>query len=324
LSFLWQAAELNDLNLAWDEFHQKHPNRTRKAWLSKRQIRRGGPARSPVSGEEAEKAKKIWALMTEMQALVTPDVPDEINVSIPETCISLSFLSDAHIGGVGVDYQQLLRDVDIIANTPGSFVYLGGDMVDSFILAKMISASREQLVQVDVQWKLFEDIIRRLDGKVVAVGAGNHDAWTYVTAGIDKVGEICSKWGTIYTGHGGLLNLTVGNQLYKIFRHHRFRFSSYLHPAHAVIRMWEIGKTDFQIGVIEHHHSPHIEQFFRHGEHKIAVRCGSYKVTDPYAKEHGFYGVLSLVPTVVLDGRSRKMTPFLDLNDAIAFLGTIR
>lgn len=319
LATLWMPEELSDLHLPWEEFHAVHPRRTRESWSCRRKTRRGGPAKYNAKPEDVARAEKLWELMSQMQELVDTKIATEVNVALPNTC-AIAFLSDAHIGGIGTDHKALLRDIDIIATTPDLYVYLGGDAIDNFILPKLMNASREQMINVAPQWKLLEDILRRLGDKVICVGDGNHTAWTQQLAGFDYLAEICSKWNLIYTGEGGLCNLTIGNQLYRIFRHHKFRFSSYMHLSHTVLKMWETGPCDFDIGCVEHHHRPHIEEFWKHGKYKIAIRTGSYKINDAYANSHGFYGASSLVPTVVLNNDKFKMTPFLDMNDASLFL----
>ncbi len=84
------------------------------------------------------------------------------------------------------------------------------------LLEKMIAASREDTIQAPAQWYLFEYFLRKLEGSILAVGSGNHDAWTRKVAGIDKVADLATKLRGVSTGQGGRITLRVGDNAYPI------------------------------------------------------------------------------------------------------------
>lgn len=235
--------------------------------------------------------------------------------------IAVAFLSDLHIGNEGTDHEALLADVRRIAATPGLYVVLGGDVVDNFAAnPKLQHVASEDLLRPGYQWQIFGWLLRELEGSLLAVGEGNHDAWTRIASDLNPLLSFLEEVPVINTGEGGLFELQVGNQLYNIARKHKPRGGSTENPTHAVKRWYKNGPYQFDVGVIEHHHTPTVEPFWAHGLERLAIRTGTYKVLDSFASEHGFYGAELAVPTVLFDPHERKMVPFKHLDDAILHL----
>ena len=254
------------------------------------------------------------------QYLFTPVIIEtEIVTDKP---IGLTFTADWHLGHMGVDYIQFGIDVNLIEQTDGLYCYAGGDLRENIIEAGKIESS---LNQQPILWQnmLFIRTIEKLKSKIVALGSGTHDWDTYIT-GMDRLAELAKSLKIVYTDVGGLLKLTVGNQVYNIFRTHKFKFHSQFNLTHACKQLWRLGEYDADIIVIEHRHVAAYESFFGHGIERIGIRTGTYKISDDYARKEGFYGLSVKSPTVILFPNVRKMIPFLDIDNAIPYLKTVR
>lgn len=309
--------ELADLdNLSQAQFLAKYPHRTPRSYACRMhkmgkkigehdvlvKVQNKYEYLSETIAQQSPDPDKLLDLMKQLQAeqrkliSINRDVHVQINTEHP---IGIVFTADWHIGSEGTDYQQLERDIELIHSNPYLYAYVGGDAIDNFILQKMIAASRSQLVTPPVQWYLFEQFLQKMNGSILAVGAGNHDNWSVQMAAIDRVADIAKRLNVVYTGQGGMLNLTVGSQTYKIFRRHKFRYNSSLNILNSVKRMYDMGPDSWDVGVIEHWHVGGAEIFMKHGRNRVAIVVGTYKVFDQWAVDMGFYGSQVMNPVVV-------------------------
>lgn len=237
--------------------------------------------------------------------------------------IGLAFTADWHIGGQGIDYKTLDRDIDLMNSCPWLYAFLGGDACENWVLDWITEAQKMQSANVQQQWAVFRYLLERILPSVICVGDGNHPAWTRQVAGIDPTWQAMKDLGAVYTKEGGLLNLRVGNIAYKIYRKHRPRFYSSYNPGHAVQQMWRFGECDFDVGVAEHHHEPNIGTFNAHNEKKIWVRTGTYMVYDEYSRSKGFYGASPETPVVIFYPDRKEYLPILGLQEAIDYLNNL-
>jgi len=319
--------EANAQALDWEQFHERWPGRTWEGWrYKKRMIRQGKVMVQSVMPDvdrpdPVKLLKASIAMQKELDKLYSNcnDAAVFIDTNRP---VAIVFLSDAHIGEGGTDIQRLADDVETIAGHEQLYVYLGGDMAHNFILSVMahFGTMDDQIMPPQAQWTLLRHFVKQLQPSIVAMGVGNHDWWTRRQVGIDKVQEIADEYRLVYTGHGGLLRLQIGQMIYPIYRRHKYRYNSSFNLTHTVKRMLEQGPVDFDIGVVEHGHVPAIEIFQRKGTRRIAIRTGTYLTASAFAAEVGLtwdYGT----PVVVLHPDQHRMTPFGTIEEAMAYLG---
>ena len=57
--------------------------------------------------------------------------------------VAMVWQADLHLGGPGVDYPRLFDETELIAETPGMFANLAGDIVDSFIIERLRFARQQ-------------------------------------------------------------------------------------------------------------------------------------------------------------------------------------
>jgi len=72
---------------------------------------------------------------------------------------------------------------------------------------------------------------------------------------------------------------------------------------------------------------PSVEPFYKHGELKIAVRAGTYKVYDGWARSQGFYGARVGVPVVFFWPDTWRMQVWPQIDDlagAVEYLAWLR
>jgi len=259
-------------------------------------------------------AKQESALMADQH--FTPVITE--NEIVTDKPIALVFTADWHLGSLGVDYNQFDIDINLIENTPRVFTYIGGDMRENIIEPAKIGSSHNQQPIIR-QSALFIRTLEKIKKKVIAVGAGTHD-WDILLSGFDTIKQLCEDLKVVYTDMGGLMNLRVGEQEYKIFRSHHYKFQSVLNLTHAAKQCWRLGEYDADMVCLEHRHVAAVEPFYGHGLERIAIRTGTYKTKDTYARTYGFYGLRVGNPTIILYPHERKMVPFLHMHDALAFL----
>ena len=99
-----------------------------------------------------------------------------------------AYVSDLHLGG-HTDYQQIKRDAEIIRDTPRMWASFHGDGTDNWIIQKLMYLQRDQSINHEEAWRLFISWLDILGIKLRLVVSGNHDLWTWLLAGIDRIQE---------------------------------------------------------------------------------------------------------------------------------------
>lgn len=279
---------------------------------------------APPSEEE------LWAAYDQMyevyDKLESSWAVDEIDITVEtDRPFGIVFMSDFHLGNAGTDTEQLRADIDLINSCPYLKAYIGGDGIDNFIIPGLAHVHRDtSLVALPMQHALFRHIVLRLLESLLAVGTGNHDAWTKKLGGIDANLAMLKDVPVLHTREACYLNLTVGSgetaQRYTIYRKHRPSKNSQNDAIAGIKHAYRFGTRVFDVGVQEHHHTPDIGSFWGHNLQRFGVRTGSYKLKDAHAREWGFMEGKVGTPVVVFHPDRRLMVPFLDLSAAIDYL----
>lgn len=245
--------------------------------------------------------------------------------------IAVVFTSDWHIGSPGTAHRQLREDMLTISNHSALYVDLGGDWADNFIVPALVKAGLGAVFAAgDEQCQIILYITKPLfdSESVLSVRTGNHDNWTRSLANIDPLYATFGHVPFLCARDGSVMNLQVGDQVYKIFRRHRPRWFSVFNPAHCVSTEYQRNPWDFDIGVIEHQHLSHYALFDgkERGDGsttRIAVRPGTYKLEDSYADEHGYYYASSEQVAVILWPDKFQMQPVKGLSQTVELLDAL-
>ena len=245
----------------------------------------------------------------------------ELKVNIDSKVpILVVFSADWHLGDIGTDYESFDKDMNTIRDTKNLYVYLGGDFFDNFIKFESMADGALNQEPILLQRHLTHEALKMIRSKILAIGTSCHMYWTKKQVGFDDIKEWAKGLKVLYTGHGGLLNLKVGQQVYTIFRRHKYRFNSQYSPLHSAKQLLRMGVTDAEVLVLEHWHVPGKEEFYWADKKRVALRPGTYKEYDEFALEHGFYGARKACPAVILFPDEHKILAFLDMYDAIECL----
>lgn len=207
--------------------------------------------------------------------------------------VCLVFMADTHLGGTGVDYEAIDRDIDLVLGTPGAYIVAVGDLLDNFIIGKLMALQMETPFTIDAQWALVRRMLRRMAPRLVASVGGNHDNWTRLLGGVDYFRDVHEAvvGRHILMGRNELrCTAAVGEAEFPLKIRHKWRGFSMYNPTHAAERDAKFNSGyPWRIGVSAHTHTGgYVREFNRGGQTALAVQCGTYKRIDEYADVNDF------------------------------------
>jgi len=247
----------------------------------------------------------------------------DIHMTVPEDKhIAIAFASDQHIGNPFCDHERLREDTELIQKTDNCFVIHAGDYIDNFIVDKPRPAMKAP-IPPSVQWKLCEHYIDMSGDSLMAIVAGNHDLWTAGMTDYDPLKRLAEERSILYHAHELNIRLWLNNVPYHLSIRHKRRGNSNLDAGRVIKKMWEDGEADFDIGVVGHHHTPHVSCFTRHGVERWAIRPGAYKIVDTFGEMCGFPRDKPTCPMVILSPHERDIQAFSDLRHGIRTLKSL-
>lgn len=215
---------------------------------------------------------------------------DQQKISFERGPVALTWIADLHLGGPGVNYPRVFEEAELIANTPGMYVGVLGDLVDQFIISKLSHKYLRRHLSIPDEWVLLKKYLETLGNKLQVVVRGNHEGWMQALTGLDYFREAVEDVSpdVLYDRHDCSFKLEVGDDAWRVRARHKWKGSSIYNPTHGIERAakWD---QDFDIGVGAHTHQGSFARGFdRGGEAAMALMCGSYKVEDEYASKQGF------------------------------------
>lgn len=214
---------------------------------------------------------------------------NNVEISFNEEPI-INFMGDLHIGSPETDYQRINNEVEIISQTPNSYLMVLGDTVDGFFFNP---AQFEQVEQAPEQFEYINSIFTRLgkEKKLLVAFSGDHCTWVK-KSGSDPYAEFSQKFGAYYMSGVGFINLKVGEIDYKFVGAHRLPGFSMYNNAHAEMRLSkDIQGADIYLGAHTHakgYIQQEVQQFG--GESRLVnfISVGPYKSGDDYSRKRGF------------------------------------
>ena len=125
-------------------------------------------------------------------------------------------------------------------------------------------------------------------------------------------------------GEGGIVNIKLGRETYRIGVRHRYRYSSTLNPTNSHRNfILHFGHCD--VVAFGHWHDPLCEtRYLQGGKKEVFLRNGTYKTHDRHSKKHGFIEGKPENPIVILFPDRHKVLGFEDMRDGIIFLESVR
>lgn len=245
-------------------------------------------------------------------------------IRFPSRVIGVAFVADNHIGNEGVDYDRMIGEARLIANTPNLFVVQVGDLVDNFIIGKLLGLRVNTTVSIPEEWAVANYYLRLLGPKLLAVVSGNHEKWTTAMSGIDQLRQTLSviRKDALYHSDELMVRFQVGGLDVPARIRHKWQYNSILNPTHGIERAFERDQSKpFLLGVGAHTHvSGLARQFNAGGRTGLAVICGSYKVYDSFAATMGFAQPNGSTAVVVVFHPQYGMAGYDNLDLAVEYL----
>lgn len=203
--------------------------------------------------------------------------------------VAIVFLGDQHIGNQGTDYERIYEEQRIILSTPGAYVWQMGDLIDNFVIGKLMAENMKPASPVWDQWILGGDYLKGFADRLLAVCGGNHEAWTMRLVGIDFTKEIVPGPGILYDADEVNATVHVGGHAVKVRSRHRWKYSSQYNQTHGQERSFRFDTAEPDVYVGAHLHTGAVARETVHDRRrKIAIQTGTYKVHDDYARAMGF------------------------------------
>ena len=254
------------------------------------------------------------------------NIPRELSIEIKtELPIGICFSSDWQLGEPGVDYDSFENDINSLLATDGMSTAIGGDGYSNIIQPAKMGSSHNQAPIVAQKAFYYQTVERfALVNKLLFVGTGNHNWFSYQMNGEDWDLEMSKRLKVVYTKHGALIYLKVGEMVYPIFRQHKGKYNSSTNLTNTCRQYQRIHFPDARIIVIEHDHVADVEQYTYNEKECAAIRTGTYAVRSDFALSNGFYGARVENPVVVLYPHEDRIVPFKRMQDGIEFLNYIR
>lgn len=232
--------------------------------------------------------------------------------------ICLVFTADWHLGGEGVNWPRLRHDAELIADMPNTWVMVLGDIVDNFVVQRLLQVRNKARFSIRDEWALATFALKLLGPKLIACVAGNHDLWTLAMAGIDFFEETLERINPecLYDRDDSLIQVTVGDEEYLMRVRHKWSGSSIYNPTHGIERAAKF-EFPFNIGVGAHTHTWGVARQFRAAKREaIAIQVGTYKEVDDFGRS--ISGVPSQRPSIalIIDDETNSLTGYSQLERA--------
>lgn len=348
----WSKQEEADaLLLDKDVFLTKYPHRSadglriRKASLEMQPAPTPAAIDADVDDEDIESNYDRYfrlvkeQVATEMKLGSSVDLVEYEFNDPDQKPIGIGVFSDAHVGAGGVLYDILERDMQILRDTAGLYGVFNGDVLEntkthtksaSALYTAAVPNPKHQLEWARREFSLpLTRINMGGDHPWLCWTEGNHDAFDYRAAGVDRIADLAAELGTPYFKEkGGTLKIDVGGIMYTMIVKHQYTGQSKISKANSARRAWTEWPHHWDnadIVALSHLHEPDLHVTMQKGRDVHLLRSGSYKVKDGWAEANGFkpsYGV----PVVILHPRERKIQSFhgLQFVEAVEYLKMIR
>ena len=227
-------------------------------------------------------------------------------------------LSDFHMGSMFLRKDILSEYLKKILGKENVYILILGDMVDYGPTGPQ-DLLKEQQLSYKSQRKMAISMADVIGNRVLACCSGCHSHF-----GGDEMQTVEEEFAEktltkVYLHDGGFLNLTVGNNKYRIFMTHKTRGGSYMNPSRALMRMHECD-IDFDIGIEAHRHNPNITTSLRRQKPVTVINCGSFKGMDGFANKKGFCPKPTIMPGFFLSGLEWRVNPFMNWEDGLDLL----
>lgn len=220
------------------------------------------------------------------------------HITLPERPCLVSLVGDYHVGNYSVDHERIEQEVVLIKETPFSYVGAMGDLADHMFWNPSQAYDESSQFPDQVEW--VNAMFRYLnDGespnKLLFSIVGNHDDKWAKKTGMSLYHNFSQKFGAYLFRGPSVLELQLGEESFRGLVSHQFLGGSMYNPNHPqtrAIRDHGLG-VDIDFIFSGHTHRKGIQQQSygdgRRGKRVVAGNIGTYKRTDSYGEDKGFF-----------------------------------
>lgn len=224
--------------------------------------------------------------------------------------ICVVLIADLQLGAWSTDYDLFVKLTEEIKNTPNLYVALEGDLIQLAIKLRNVLEVSDNLLPPKWQFQFVASWLDELSDKLLWSGWCNHGPMREeAVLGFSKTAEILSQR-MIYHNGIGHIDLTVGDQTYKIAATHFFRGRSIENPCHGQMRYMRREGIDREIALAGDSHVPGMVKYTDGGQTRLALNCGSIQTNSGYAKRFFSLTTHPVFPCFTLDPKEHLFTPF--------------
>lgn len=246
-----------------------------------------------------------------------------IRPEYPNLPVFILLMTDTHFGSVRSNTKLIAEHLSLVEDTPNFYLVHNGDQTDNFNAVMHPSGMTENPMPPQIEGRVWAQRLRQLDaqGKLGAIGFGNHDDFTFEASQNDYYDTFMSEMSCPIFTSGGRLDIGVGKQRYILAMTHRYWGTSKLNPTNACKRFLDFEHPDADIILLGHTHQSEGLHFEKGGKDRIACIGGTYKDRDDYARKRGIGGRAGSPGwCVALWPDERNMELFKDVENARVYL----
>lgn len=215
---------------------------------------------------------------------------------------------DPHIDDPGTDLAALLRNAELVRDTPGLYAASVGDQQNNWV-GRLARLYAEQSTTVSEAWRLTEHWIQLHGKRWLFIVLGNHDLWTGPSDPLLWISRaqgvpLLQEWDVRIA-----LRFPGGREV-RIHCAHDFPGSSQWNEAHSVSKALRMGKRD-HVALCGHRHHFGYQPVLDpdSGGLMHALRVGSYKKHDEYARKLGHDGTPFPCVMITIDPAAPEKAP---------------
>ena len=275
--------------------------------------------------KKSQNPEQIWKSLINYQKKIKSldTIQKRATIKINENKpIGIAFTSDWHIGNLGSDYERLLQDTNLMAETKGLFVFTLGDEFDNYIAASPAGGQMEAIAPPSLQKELAIERMEKLKGKLLASLLSCHSSWSLINDDFDFAKYAANHLGILNLGFGGIVTISLNKVNYKFGLRHKYP-GGISNPI-AMHTKWLQNNEWVDVVANAHYHHPFVGIGAFQGKKVHFIRSGSYKVKDRYGEKLGGYEGIPGCPVVVLFPNKNKILAFDELEKGIEYLNYLR
>jgi hypothetical protein len=258
-------------------------------------------------GKHAQTTQALYHKASQTQKTASIEIPAN------EPILLVPF-SDQHIGGRGVRYDEFERLTDQILNTPNVYLALVGDYMEYAIKLRSVAEVCAQIFDPAKQDQFIEQWFDEIWHKVLWATWDNHVIERQEKqSGSSSTKRYMAKKVVFFDGIGHV-DLTVGNEIYRIAVSHKFRGYSYQNPCHAGMRYMRFEGTDREIAIMGDIHTPAFISYNDGDKERLSLVSGTLNTRSVYAERYFSIFTQSHYPVIELDPQQHCFTPFKSID----------